>query len=226
MAVRSRRAALALAFIGVDPMRVVAASAPRCWPPCPHDGHLHAYLESSSPAGSPRSPARFEVSASSASRLAAGLPDATRTRGSGCADAPGSRIDIRPIGRLQRTDRTVDDGARSETTTALARQDPRLRRAAVRAARLRRHRPGRGRRRASGSSKSSLFHHFASKAELYAAVVARILDRVEQRLMRALVAGGSPVERLDRWIDASSTCSPSIARTPGCSSGRSSRTTS
>ncbi len=53
-----------------------------------------------------------------------------------------------------------------------------------------------------GLGKSSLFHHFASKAELYAAVVARILDRVEQRLMRALAAGGSPVERLDRWIDA------------------------
>ena len=53
-----------------------------------------------------------------------------------------------------------------------------------------------------GLSKSSLFHHFASKAELYGAVVARILDRVEQRLMRALAAGGSPVERLDRWIDA------------------------
>jgi AcrR family transcriptional regulator len=53
-----------------------------------------------------------------------------------------------------------------------------------------------------GLGKSSLFHHFPSKAELYAAVVARILDRVEQRLMRALAAGGSPVERLDRWIDA------------------------
>ena len=53
-----------------------------------------------------------------------------------------------------------------------------------------------------GLGKSSLFHHFASKAELYAAVVARILDRVEQRLMRALAAGGAPVERLDRWIDA------------------------
>ena len=32
-------------------------------------------------------------------------------------------------------------------------------------------------------------------------MVARILDRIEQRLMRALAAGGSPVERLDRWID-------------------------
>ena len=53
-----------------------------------------------------------------------------------------------------------------------------------------------------GLGKSSLFHHFASKAELYAAVVARILDRIEDRLMRALAAGGSPVERFDRWIVA------------------------
>jgi AcrR family transcriptional regulator len=52
-----------------------------------------------------------------------------------------------------------------------------------------------------GLGKSSLFHHFPSKAELYAAVVARILARIEERLMRALAAGGSPVERLDRWID-------------------------
>jgi AcrR family transcriptional regulator len=52
-----------------------------------------------------------------------------------------------------------------------------------------------------GLGKSSLFHHFPSKAELYAAVVARILARIEERLMRALAAGGTPVERLDRWID-------------------------
>ena len=52
-----------------------------------------------------------------------------------------------------------------------------------------------------GLGKSSLFHHFHSKAELYAAVVARILARIEERLMRALAAGGTPVERLDRWID-------------------------
>ncbi len=52
-----------------------------------------------------------------------------------------------------------------------------------------------------GLGKSSLFHHFHSKAELYAAVVARILARIEDRLMRALAAGGTPVERLDRWID-------------------------
>jgi TetR/AcrR family transcriptional regulator len=52
-----------------------------------------------------------------------------------------------------------------------------------------------------GLGKSSLFHHFHSKAELYAAVVARILALIEERLMRALAAGGTAVDRLDRWID-------------------------
>ena len=52
-----------------------------------------------------------------------------------------------------------------------------------------------------GLGKSSLFHHFRSKAELYAAVVARILGVIEERLMRALAAGGTAVDRLDRWID-------------------------
>jgi len=52
-----------------------------------------------------------------------------------------------------------------------------------------------------GLSKSSLFHHFSSKAQLYAAVMARILDRIEAELMRSLALGGTPVERLDRWID-------------------------
>ena len=52
-----------------------------------------------------------------------------------------------------------------------------------------------------GLSKSSLFHHFASKAQLYAAVMARILDRIESELMHSLVAGGGPVQRLERWLD-------------------------
>lgn len=52
-----------------------------------------------------------------------------------------------------------------------------------------------------GLSKSSLFHHFSSKAQLYAAVMARILDRIEGELMRSLVAGGGPVQRLERWLD-------------------------
>lgn len=53
-----------------------------------------------------------------------------------------------------------------------------------------------------GLGKSSLFHHFHSKAQLYAAVMARILARLEQPLIRALAAGGTPAERLDRWLDA------------------------
>src|SRR5262245_65659592 len=52
-----------------------------------------------------------------------------------------------------------------------------------------------------GLSKSSLFHHFPSKAQLYAAVMARILDRIESELMRSLAAGGGPVARLERWLE-------------------------
>jgi len=52
-----------------------------------------------------------------------------------------------------------------------------------------------------GLSKSSLFHHFSSKAQLYAAVMARILDRIEAELMRSLAEGGGPVQRLERWLD-------------------------
>lgn len=53
-----------------------------------------------------------------------------------------------------------------------------------------------------GLSKSSLFHHFRTKAQLYAAVVDRILAEVDIELSRSLAQGGSAVERLDRWIDA------------------------
>lgn len=54
---------------------------------------------------------------------------------------------------------------------------------------------------AVGLGKSSLFHHFPTKAQLYAAVVERILLEIETVLIRALAEGGSPVERLDRWVD-------------------------
>ncbi len=54
---------------------------------------------------------------------------------------------------------------------------------------------------AAGLGKSSLFHHFRSKADLYVAVALRILEAFEIRLTRALAAGGDPLERLDRWID-------------------------
>jgi TetR/AcrR family transcriptional repressor of nem operon len=52
-----------------------------------------------------------------------------------------------------------------------------------------------------GLGKSSLFHHFRSKPQLYAAVTARILVRIEARLAGALAGGGDPVERLERWLD-------------------------
>ena len=54
---------------------------------------------------------------------------------------------------------------------------------------------------AAGLGKSSLFHHFKSKSELYAAVAGRILDLFETRLTQALAAGGDPVARFDRWLD-------------------------
>jgi AcrR family transcriptional regulator len=54
---------------------------------------------------------------------------------------------------------------------------------------------------AVGLGKSSLFHHFRSKVQLYAAVVGRILGRIERELTRVLAEGGSPSQRLDRWID-------------------------
>ena len=54
---------------------------------------------------------------------------------------------------------------------------------------------------AVGLGKSSLFHHFPTKAQLYAAVVERILAEMETALVRALAAGGTPVERLDRWVE-------------------------
>ena len=54
---------------------------------------------------------------------------------------------------------------------------------------------------AVGLSKSSLFHHFPTKAQLYAATADRILRAMESTLTMALAAGGTPVERLDRWVD-------------------------
>jgi len=52
-----------------------------------------------------------------------------------------------------------------------------------------------------GLGKSSLFHHFKNKAQLYAAVTTRILRRIEEHLVRSLARGGDPVARLERWLD-------------------------
>jgi AcrR family transcriptional regulator len=54
---------------------------------------------------------------------------------------------------------------------------------------------------ASGLGKSSLFHHFRNKPQLYVAVTTRILEQIEARLLRSLAAGGDPVARLERWLD-------------------------
>jgi AcrR family transcriptional regulator len=59
---------------------------------------------------------------------------------------------------------------------------------------------------AVGLGKSSLFHHFRNKPELYAAVAARILRRIEERLVRSLAAGGGPLARLERWLDDLTDC--------------------
>jgi AcrR family transcriptional regulator len=49
---------------------------------------------------------------------------------------------------------------------------------------------------AAGLGKSSLFHHFPSKAALYGAVVDRVLERIELRMNRALDAGREVREQL------------------------------
>ncbi|UCE86122.1 MAG: TetR/AcrR family transcriptional regulator [Deltaproteobacteria bacterium] len=54
----------------------------------------------------------------------------------------------------------------------------------------------------AGLSKSSLFHHFRNKVELYEAVLARVLARIEDRLSPTLSDDERCRERLDRWIDA------------------------
>ncbi|MDJ0866147.1 MAG: TetR/AcrR family transcriptional regulator [Myxococcota bacterium] len=55
---------------------------------------------------------------------------------------------------------------------------------------------------AAGLGKSSVFHHFRSKAELYLAVTERVLARIDEGLRPALDSSGTAAERLDRWIDA------------------------
>ena len=55
---------------------------------------------------------------------------------------------------------------------------------------------------AAGLGKSSLFHHFPSKAELYVAVVERAIERIEAHVLPALEASGSVLARIDRCVDA------------------------
>jgi AcrR family transcriptional regulator len=54
----------------------------------------------------------------------------------------------------------------------------------------------------AGVGKSSLFHHFRSKAQLYLAVLERVLVGIDERLAAAAETGGTPMQRLDRMVDA------------------------
>ncbi len=53
---------------------------------------------------------------------------------------------------------------------------------------------------AAGLGKSSLFHHFPSKAALYGAVLDRVIERIEARMRPALEAAGDPRERLSSAV--------------------------
>ena len=53
-----------------------------------------------------------------------------------------------------------------------------------------------------GLSKSSLFHHFSSKRELYTAVVEGVLGRIDVHVRPALEAPGTATERLENALSA------------------------
>ncbi|MEN8161988.1 MAG: TetR/AcrR family transcriptional regulator [Myxococcota bacterium] len=55
---------------------------------------------------------------------------------------------------------------------------------------------------AAGLGKSSLFHHFPSKAVLYGAVLERVIGRIEAHLLPALSREGRAEQRLDAAVDA------------------------
>jgi TetR/AcrR family transcriptional regulator len=54
---------------------------------------------------------------------------------------------------------------------------------------------------AAGLGKSSLFHHFRSKAQLYCEVLDRVLRRIDLRLAPVADAELPPEQRLERWIE-------------------------
>jgi AcrR family transcriptional regulator len=54
---------------------------------------------------------------------------------------------------------------------------------------------------AVGLGKSSLFHHFRSKVQLYLEVLGRVLGRIDERLRPTLAGNGGPAERLVRSLD-------------------------
>ena len=99
---------------------------------------------------------------------------------------------VRPIGRSAMRTQTADISARDKILDAAEALFARRGYAAVGMSEI---------AEAVGMSKSSLFHHFPTKAQLYAATADRILRVIEIALTSTLAAGGTPVARLDRWID-------------------------
>jgi AcrR family transcriptional regulator len=55
---------------------------------------------------------------------------------------------------------------------------------------------------AAGLGKSSLFHHFPTKAALYGAVLDRVIGRIDLRMRRALEAGADAREQLSAAVIA------------------------
>jgi len=55
---------------------------------------------------------------------------------------------------------------------------------------------------AAGLGKSSLFHHFPTKAELWVAVIERVIARIEAHVLPALGVPGLAVARIERAVDA------------------------
>jgi AcrR family transcriptional regulator len=55
---------------------------------------------------------------------------------------------------------------------------------------------------AAGLGKSSLFHHFPTKAELYVAVIERVIARIEAHVLPALAKPGGVLAQLDCAVDA------------------------
>lgn len=55
---------------------------------------------------------------------------------------------------------------------------------------------------AAGLGKSSLFHHFPTKAALYGAVLERVIVRIDLRMRRALEAGSDPRAQLSDAVVA------------------------
>ena len=53
-----------------------------------------------------------------------------------------------------------------------------------------------------GLGKSSLFHHFPTKLDLYNEVMGRVLARLDERISPVLQSQAGHVERLDRLIDS------------------------